>query len=174
MAAYTQGRVLGEIPVTAVMARAVKTCRSDEPLAQAMATLHQAQVHRLPVVDGRGLLVGMLSTNDLVRTCQARPAALEAAALVKLLAAIGAPRAAATPLAVAAPAGASAAPAAAAVAAVPPAAVAVATAMPSVAVKAAVGKPVVVPPAAAPATVATPPVASGKGKPAAKGKSKKG
>jgi hypothetical protein len=33
---------------------------------------------------------------------------------------------------------------------------------------------VVVPPAAAPATVATPPVASGKGKPAAKGKSKKG
>jgi CBS domain-containing protein len=92
MASYTQGRSLGEIPVTAVMMRTLRTCRPDDTLAAAMTTMQQAQVHRLPVVDARHLLVGMLSTNDLVRAAHARPAALDAGAVVKCLATIGAPR----------------------------------------------------------------------------------
>ena len=95
MASYTQGKPLAEIAVTAVMARAVRSCKPDDALAAAMAAMQQAQVHRLPVVDARGLLVGMLSVNDLIRLAQARPAALDAGAVLKTLAAIGAPRQAA-------------------------------------------------------------------------------
>ncbi|MCU0866070.1 MAG: CBS domain-containing protein [Planctomycetes bacterium] len=97
MASYTQGRPLAEIAVTAVMARAVRSCKPDETLAAAMAAMQQAQVHRLPVVDARGLVIGMLSVNDLIRLAQARPAALDAGAVLKTLAAIGAPRQAAAP-----------------------------------------------------------------------------
>lgn len=99
MASYTQGRALGEIPVTAVMARHVRTCKPDEPLAAAMALMQQHQVHRLPVVDARGVVVGMLTVNDLVRLGQARPAALDAASVLKTLAAITAPRRSAAPTA---------------------------------------------------------------------------
>ncbi len=92
MAAYTQGRALGDIPVDASMARSVRTCRPDDAAAMAMATMQEHQVHRLPVVDGRGAPVGMLSTNDLVRAVASRPAAIDTGAVVKTLARIGAPR----------------------------------------------------------------------------------
>ncbi|MBL8748353.1 MAG: CBS domain-containing protein [Planctomycetes bacterium] len=97
MAAYTQGRALGEIPVDASMARAVRTCRPEDAAAAAMATMQEHQVHRLPVVDGKGALVGMLSTNDLVRAVASRPAAIDTGAVVKTLARIGAPRNATAP-----------------------------------------------------------------------------
>ncbi|HEX5054719.1 MAG TPA: CBS domain-containing protein [Planctomycetota bacterium] len=98
MAAYTQGRAIYEIPVATVMARSVRTCRPDDPLAAAMSTMQQAQVHRLPVVDARGVLIGMLSTNDLVRAAQSRPAAVDGQSVLRLLAAIAAPRRAAAPV----------------------------------------------------------------------------
>lgn len=105
MATYTQGRLLAEIPVTAVMARMLRTCRAEDSLAVALQTLQQAQLHRLPVVDARGVLVGMLSCNDLVRLAAARPTVLDPKQVVGALAAIGALR-----NAVAAPAASSAAP----------------------------------------------------------------
>lgn len=92
MATYTQGRPLAELAVATVMARAVRSCKPDDSLATALAMLQQAQVHRLPVVDARGIAVGMLSINDLIRLSQARPAALDGGAVLKALAAIGAPR----------------------------------------------------------------------------------
>jgi len=92
MATYTQGRPLSEIPVTAVMARMLRTIDPDDTLASALAVLQQAQLHRLPVVDARGVLVGLLAVNDLVRLAASRSGALEATAVVKCLAAIGASR----------------------------------------------------------------------------------
>lgn len=92
MASYTQGRTLVEIPVTAVMSRSVRTCRADEPVAAVLATMQQAQVHRLPVVDARGVVLGIVSTNDLVRLASQRPAALDPNQVVRTLAAIGQPR----------------------------------------------------------------------------------
>lgn len=92
MATYTQGRPLAEIPVTAVMARMLRTIKPDDTLATAMGVLQQAQVHRLPVVDARGVLVGLLAVNDLVRLAAARPGALDAMAVVKCLAAVCASR----------------------------------------------------------------------------------
>lgn len=99
MASYTQGRTLAEIPVTAVMARSVATAKPEEPLAAALTTMQQRQVHRLPIVDARNVVVGMLSTNDLVRVAQARPATIDGSVVLKTLAAIAAPRRAAAPAA---------------------------------------------------------------------------
>ena len=92
MASYTQGRSLGEIPVAAVMAREVRTCRAEDTLASALATMQEAQVRRLPVVDARGVLVGVLSCNDLVRAAVQRPAAVDGKAVLQGLAVIGASR----------------------------------------------------------------------------------
>ena len=105
MAVYTQGRSLSELGVTTVMSRLVRACRPDDSIQTAMAAMRDAQVHRLPVVDARGVLVGILAMNDLVRAAQSRPASLDAAAVVKCLAGIGAPRrqAPAVPVATAKP-----------------------------------------------------------------------
>ncbi len=102
MASYTQGKPVAEIPVTAVMARGLRTCKPDDAATSALATLQQAQLHRLPVVDARGALVGVLSISDVARAAQARPAALDAGAVLKAIAAIRAPRRAAAPAVIAA------------------------------------------------------------------------
>jgi CBS domain-containing protein len=91
MASYTQGKTL-DIPVTTVMARAVRTCKADDSISQALQSLQQAQVHRLPVVDSRGLCIGILALNDLIQLSQNRPAALEPSVLVRAIATIKAPR----------------------------------------------------------------------------------
>ncbi len=118
MASYTQGKALAEIPVTAAMARVVRTCKPDDTIAGVLATMQQHQVHRLPVVDARGVVVGVVAMNDLIRLAQARPAAVDGALVLKTLAAIGASRRAAKP-AVAAAAVPAAPPAPAKAAAVP-------------------------------------------------------
>jgi CBS domain-containing protein len=67
MAAYTRGRRLDEIAVHGAMARTLFTCRADDGLAQAVALMQQKQVRRLPVVDERGRLCGVLSIADALR-----------------------------------------------------------------------------------------------------------
>lgn len=101
MAAYTQGKALFELPVTAAMARSVRTVRAEDTVQAVLAVMQQAQVHRAPVVDARGMLVGIISTNDLVRAAANRPAAIDANLVIKALATIGAPRALAVPATVA-------------------------------------------------------------------------
>jgi CBS domain-containing protein len=67
MAAYTQGRRLCEVPVDTAMTRAVVSVRPDDDLARAEALMEAHQVRRLPVVNGEGHPVGLLSLNDLAR-----------------------------------------------------------------------------------------------------------
>lgn len=95
MAAWTQGRPLAEIPATAAMARAVRSCKPDDAITTALAAMQQHQLHRLPVVDARGVLIGIIGLNDLVRLAASRPAVLDPSGVTKALAAIGAPRKAA-------------------------------------------------------------------------------
>lgn len=158
MATYTQGRPLGDIAVGSAMAKGVKTCRADDTIASAMTTMQMHQIHRLPVVDARGLLVGILSTNDVLRAAHARPAAVEPNAVVRTLATIGAPRRATAPMVatpknpIAAGNGAPSARAPVAAAATPPVVV---------------PKPAIVP---APTPVAPPVAAKDRGKPKPKGK----
>jgi len=56
-----QGTTLAE-----VMSRPALTLRADSPLGQAAALMAKQDVKRLPVVDGDGLLVGMLSRVDVL------------------------------------------------------------------------------------------------------------
>jgi CBS domain containing-hemolysin-like protein len=92
MAALTQGRTLAEIPVAVAMARKVHTARPDDDLATALAAMTAQQVHRLPVVDARGVCIGVVSSSDLVRHAAAHPHALSPDGVVQALAAIAAPR----------------------------------------------------------------------------------
>ncbi len=70
MAAYTQGRPLRDILVAVAMARQVITCRPDDDIDVAEASMRRVQIRRLPVVSAQGQLVGILSLNDLARETQ--------------------------------------------------------------------------------------------------------
>lgn len=74
MAAYTKGRPLHEIPVHEVMSREVVAVRAEEDVARAFDLLRRHQLHRLPVLDARGELVGVVSLTDLARTAERRRA----------------------------------------------------------------------------------------------------
>ncbi len=65
MAAYTQGRPLGEIPTAVAMSDGVQSCGADDELSAAHELMRKFQVRRLPVTDAGGRLVGVLSLNDL-------------------------------------------------------------------------------------------------------------
>lgn len=95
MAAYTQGGSLSSLSVESAMAHSVKACTPMTTLEEAAHEMAEAQVHRLPVVDGSRQLLGMLSLTDLAREAARSPAAKRAAgfALVgRTLAAIARPR----------------------------------------------------------------------------------
>ena len=67
MAAYLQGRPLGDIRVASVMARDVASCGPGETIAVALGVMRTKQLHRLPIVDVHEDLVGMLSLADVAR-----------------------------------------------------------------------------------------------------------
>jgi CBS-domain-containing membrane protein len=67
MAAFTRGLRLWEMTVASAASRHVIAVRPDDTLETAAQRMREHQIRRLPVVDGEGKLVGVLSTNDLVR-----------------------------------------------------------------------------------------------------------
>jgi CBS domain-containing protein len=67
MAAYTQGRPLDAIKVSAAMSRRVCSCRPTDPVRVAVNVLRTNQLHRLPVVDANDHLIGILSLADIAR-----------------------------------------------------------------------------------------------------------
>jgi CBS domain-containing protein len=69
MAAYTQGRLLSEIPVEMAMSRNVVSCTTEDGLDSAAQLMRQKRTRRLPVVNQDGALVGLLSLDDLA--CEA-------------------------------------------------------------------------------------------------------
>lgn len=68
MGAYTQGGCLRDIPVHRCMSRAAHVCAPEDSLESAASRMGSQQVRRLPVVDGEGHVVGILSLGDLART----------------------------------------------------------------------------------------------------------
>ena len=66
IALATRNMRASEARVGAVATRRVATCGPDEDVKAALVTMKRARVRRLPVVDGAGTLVGMLSINDLL------------------------------------------------------------------------------------------------------------
>jgi CBS domain-containing protein len=67
MALSTRGRPAAEVRVSEVMARGVQTCTPVDDVREALEAMGRRQVRRLPVVDSRGHLVGLLSINDIIR-----------------------------------------------------------------------------------------------------------
>ncbi len=67
MSAYTQGKKLSDIPVSIAAAHKVISCSREDTIEAAEATMRNAQVRRLPVLDGEGHLQGMLSLADVAR-----------------------------------------------------------------------------------------------------------
>jgi CBS domain-containing protein len=67
MAAYTQGRLLVEIPVSSAMSKTLVVCGRDDTIATADQRMRQHRVRRLAVVDGYGRIAGILSLSDIAR-----------------------------------------------------------------------------------------------------------
>lgn len=67
MGAYLQGKALADLPVRDAMSRAVFSCRPTDSIEDVIRCMADHQVRRVPVLDARGKLVGILSLNDLAR-----------------------------------------------------------------------------------------------------------
>jgi len=70
MAAYTRGAALWQIVVGDVMTRSVAVVRQDDRLGMAEALMRSKRVRRLPVIDAKEKVVGLLSLNDVARAAQ--------------------------------------------------------------------------------------------------------
>jgi len=96
MAAYTQGHSLKEIEVQTAMARHVFTRRPTDRLQDVEAIMRAHKVRRVPIVDGNGCLVGMVSLNDLAREAASerrrRTPDIPDSEIVTTIAIIGEPR----------------------------------------------------------------------------------
>ncbi len=66
MAAYTQNKPLTELPVEGAMARTPVCCKSEDDLDSAAQLMRQHRTRRVPVVDREGILVGLLTLDDLL------------------------------------------------------------------------------------------------------------
>ena len=88
MAAYTQGLPLQAIPVSRAMSRRLFSCRPDHALEAAERLMAEKQVRRLPVLDGQGRAVGVLSLNDVAREAASRAGDGLASDVAKTLGAI--------------------------------------------------------------------------------------
>jgi len=70
MAAYTQGGVLRALRVSSAMSKQVHACTPEDALSVAEELMRAKQIHRLPVVDADGHLVGIISLNDIAREAE--------------------------------------------------------------------------------------------------------
>lgn len=91
MAAYATGEPLRAIPVARSMTRRVFTCGPQDDLHAAEQTMSVRQIRRMPVIDGDGHVIGMISLADIARASSG--GRVEASDVVDTLAAVGAPRA---------------------------------------------------------------------------------
>jgi CBS domain-containing protein len=92
MAAYTQNKLLSQIPISSIGMKPVVTVRPDESPEQAESLMQRHQLRRLAVVDRDDRLVGMLSLNDLARRAGRSPRDVKSEAIARTLAAISQPR----------------------------------------------------------------------------------
>ncbi len=62
----TRNRLPGEITIGEIATNNVFTCGPDDEIHQALLTIAEQKVRRLPVVDERGVPVGILSLDDVL------------------------------------------------------------------------------------------------------------
>jgi CBS domain-containing protein len=71
MAAYTQGRSLGNISVQTAMSQEPLSCSPEDSVESAQTLMQKRRVRRVPVTSN-GRLAGMLSLSDIVRSTNQR------------------------------------------------------------------------------------------------------
>ena len=78
------------ITVSEVMARRVYSCLPDAEIREALQIMREKQVRRLPVIDAKGKLCGILSLNDVAIKARdaAKPEELSADDVEKTLEAV--------------------------------------------------------------------------------------
>lgn len=64
----TQGPEFLGSTVASIMTTDVHTCSGDDTVQSLMATMTDRRIRHLPVVDGRGALVGIVSIGDMVKS----------------------------------------------------------------------------------------------------------
>jgi CBS domain-containing protein len=64
--AVAEGRAV-DVPVSEVMSGGVKTCGPEDSVEEAMNLMGREQVRRIPIIDERGSLVGVVAQADIVR-----------------------------------------------------------------------------------------------------------
>lgn len=93
MAAYTQGRPIGDLLVNSAMSTHAITATADASAEDLERLMAQHQVRRIPIVDGDGKPIGLVSMADLVIAAAPAGSTLREGRLVSTLAAIERPRA---------------------------------------------------------------------------------
>lgn len=63
--AVADGKDTRVVTVDEVMSRNVTTCRPDDPVQTAFDRMSQHQVRRIPIVDGKDRVVGIISQADI-------------------------------------------------------------------------------------------------------------
>ena len=72
MATYTQGRAPGELRVDGAMSKQLFSCSPDDSIGVALALMGSKRVRRLPVLNDRQELVGIISMSDVARCTRSR------------------------------------------------------------------------------------------------------
>lgn len=97
LCAMRERRPLHELLVQDAMSRRLYTSRPESSVADAQALMAERQVRRLPVVDERGILVGLVSIDDIAREAALDPGpharTVTSEAVGKTLASVSRPRA---------------------------------------------------------------------------------
>ncbi len=68
LCAYTQGKVLAQIPVTCAAPAPVQVVRTEDSLDFAHELMRRHHIRCLPVLEKTGRLIGILSISDVIRT----------------------------------------------------------------------------------------------------------
>jgi CBS domain-containing protein len=74
IAAATRAAAPSQIQVRDVMSKDTAVCAVEDDVLTALKTMKDRRVRRLPVVDGRGQLAGIISLNDVVMRTGGRAA----------------------------------------------------------------------------------------------------
>jgi CBS domain-containing protein len=77
-----------DLTVRDVETERVETCRTEDDVHTAMDTMRRAKVRRLPVVDEKGAVRGMLSLNDIVLRAERKRSAVSCEDVVNTIKAI--------------------------------------------------------------------------------------
>ena len=70
-AAVRSEQALGQIEVRRALSGCVHQCRPEDPVMDAIQIMGSARVRHLPVVDGEGHLLGLVSLSDIARAAAA-------------------------------------------------------------------------------------------------------